>query len=71
MEPMESNQGFELESVVLEFEKCAKIETTGFKHHQRTRLKPTTRDPSQKKLVANLEPEFFLKRKHRPTLVSS
>jgi hypothetical protein len=40
MEPMESNQGFELESVVLEFEKCAKTETAGFKHHQRTRLKP-------------------------------
>jgi hypothetical protein len=33
---MESNQGFELEPVVLEFEKCAKTETTGFKHHQRT-----------------------------------
>jgi hypothetical protein len=68
---MESNQGFELEPVVLEFEKCAKTETTGFKHHQRTRLKPTTRDPRQKKLVANLEPKFLLKRKNRPTLVSS
>ncbi len=71
MEPMESNQGFELEPVVLEFEKCATTETTRFKHHQRTRLKPTTRDPSQKKFVAYLEPEFLLKRKNHPTLVSS
>jgi hypothetical protein len=71
MEPMESNQGFELEPVVLEFEKCAKTETTGFKHHQRTRLEPTTRDPSPKKLVANFEPEFLLKTKNQPTLVSS
>jgi hypothetical protein len=68
---MESNQGFELEPVVLEFEKCAKTETTGFKHHERTRLKPITRDPSQKKLVANREPEFLLQRKNQPTLVSS
>jgi hypothetical protein len=45
MEQMESYQGLELEPMVLEFEKCAKTETTGFKHSSKNQAQTYNQRP--------------------------